>query len=349
MTETEIRIGPVRPQSGPLAKTGGAAISQLSGGGSLENRQRQSEQDIRALQDQILALSKLLDQQISVPMLIASGPNHQAGVVPDPGSTSGTTKFLREDATFAAVSATALVGVVPIANGGTGTASTLTGLVRGSASAMTAAELSGDVTTSGSNATTIANLAVTNAKIANSTIDLTAKVTGVLPVANGGTGTASGSITGTGALTFTSAGATTVALKPGTDSTTAVQLQNAAGTAIVNVDSTNSILSVGTVTPYAGANPAKFQVHNGTDQNLLFRAKINLGDGVALHSINDAYAASKGLELIGSAIYLNAALYQAALAGVPVYANNAAAITGGLGQGAWYRTGADPDFICIVH
>lgn len=34
----------------------------------------------------------------------------------------------------------------------------------------------------------IENLAVTNAKIANSTIDLTAKVTGVLPVANGGTG-----------------------------------------------------------------------------------------------------------------------------------------------------------------
>lgn len=49
--------------------------------------------------------------------------------------------------------------------------------------------LIGDVTTTGSSATTtIANLAVTNAKIANSTIDLTAKVTGKLPVANGGTG-----------------------------------------------------------------------------------------------------------------------------------------------------------------
>src|ERR1039458_3857739 len=38
-------------------------------------------------------------------------------------------------------------GTVAVANGGTGTASTLTGLVRGSSSAMTAAELSGDVTT----------------------------------------------------------------------------------------------------------------------------------------------------------------------------------------------------------
>lgn len=38
----------------------------------------------------------------------------------------------------------------------------------------------------------IADSAVTNAKINNSTIDLTSKVTGVLPVANGGTGISSG-------------------------------------------------------------------------------------------------------------------------------------------------------------
>lgn len=51
--------------------------------------------------------------------------------------------------------------------------------------------LTGDVTGSGTGsfATTIANNAVTNAKIANGTIDLTAKVTGILPQANGGTGT----------------------------------------------------------------------------------------------------------------------------------------------------------------
>lgn len=46
--------------------------------------------------------------------------------------------------------------------------------------------LTGDVTASGpgSAAATIANLAVTNAKIANGTVDLAAKVTGLLPVAN---------------------------------------------------------------------------------------------------------------------------------------------------------------------
>lgn len=37
------------------------------------------------------------------------------------------------------------------------------------------------------------------------------------------------------------------------------------------------------------------------------------------------------------------------LTSVPVYADNAAAITGGLVIGALYRTGADPDHLCIVH
>jgi len=35
------------------------------------------------------------------PVFVASGASHAAGAVPDPGSTAGTTRFLREDATFA--------------------------------------------------------------------------------------------------------------------------------------------------------------------------------------------------------------------------------------------------------
>lgn len=35
--------------------------------------------------------------------------------------------------------------------------------------------------------------------------------------------------------------------------------------------------------------------------------------------------------------------------GLPVYSNNAAAIAGGLTPGAFYRTGADPDVLCVVH
>jgi hypothetical protein len=52
-------------------------------------------------------------------------------------------------------------------------------------------QLTGDVTAgpgSGSQVATIAPLAVTNAKIANSTIDLATKVTGALPILNGGSG-----------------------------------------------------------------------------------------------------------------------------------------------------------------
>lgn len=62
-------------------------------------------------------------------------------------------------------------GTLPIASGGTGTGSTLTGLMRGSASAMTAAELSGDVSTSGSNVTAIGASKVTGTMIVNGTVD----------------------------------------------------------------------------------------------------------------------------------------------------------------------------------
>jgi len=37
-----------------------------------------------------------------LPIFIGSGPTHAPGAVPDPGSVAGTTKFLREDATWAA-------------------------------------------------------------------------------------------------------------------------------------------------------------------------------------------------------------------------------------------------------
>jgi hypothetical protein len=35
--------------------------------------------------------------------------------------------------------------------------------------------------------------------------------------------------------------------------------------------------------------------------------------------------------------------------GLPVFANNAAALLGGLTVGAFYRTGGDPDVVCVVH
>jgi hypothetical protein len=71
-------------------------------------------------------------------------------------------------------------GVLPIANGGSNTSSTLTGIVRGG-SAYTAAELSGDVTTSGSNAATVVKVNGTTVgtnSSADQTVVTTASATG---------------------------------------------------------------------------------------------------------------------------------------------------------------------------
>ncbi len=74
---------------------------------------------------------------------------------------------------------TQVKGILPTGNGGTGTASTLTGIVRGS-SAYTAAELSGDATTSGSNAVTVVKVngtTVTTNASADQTMVTTASAT----------------------------------------------------------------------------------------------------------------------------------------------------------------------------
>lgn len=34
---------------------------------------------------------------------------------------------------------------------------------------------------------------------------------------------------------------------------------------------------------------------------------------------------------------------------LPIYASNSAAKAAGLSVGAFYRTGGDPDYVCIVH
>lgn len=41
------------------------------------------------------------DLTLAVPVFVASGASHASGIVPDPGSTAGATRFLREDASFA--------------------------------------------------------------------------------------------------------------------------------------------------------------------------------------------------------------------------------------------------------
>lgn len=81
-------------------------------------------------------------------------------------------------------------GVAPVANGGTGTASTLTGLVRGNSSAMTAAELSGDASTSGSNAVTFATVNSNVGSFTNTNLTVNGK--GLITAASNGTAVPTG-------------------------------------------------------------------------------------------------------------------------------------------------------------
>ena len=58
-----------------------------------------------------------------------------------------------------------------------------------------------------------------------------------------------------------------------------------------------------------------------------------------------------GTDMLPDSAYQSGTVYRTSLRLIttPVYANNAAAISGGLGIGTAYRTGADPDQLCIVH
>jgi hypothetical protein len=64
------------------------------------------------------ATVKLVDGQLVATALGASGGSHSAGIAPDPGASSGSTKFLREDATWAVPSGGGGSSANPSASGG---------------------------------------------------------------------------------------------------------------------------------------------------------------------------------------------------------------------------------------
>lgn len=124
-------------------------------------------------------------------------------------SINGNSNAAQTIAAGTGISVSSGGGTTTISNTGLTTSLTDSHILVGNGSNVaTDVAASGDLTLANTGAFTIANLAVTNAKIANSTIDLTAKVTGTLPVTNGGSGNSSlttysvlcGGTTSTGAM-----------------------------------------------------------------------------------------------------------------------------------------------------
>lgn len=156
---------------------------------------------------------------------------------------------------------------------------------------------------------------------------------------------------GTGSVSFASSGGT-----PG-GSTGDIQFNNAgvfANAADINASATAGMSSDGNM---GMVSPGSFSF-TSTASFVSFEAvqNVNLisdGADITLEADQSVTVTSDnaGISFTASSGFIgfNAASYNLNLAGLPIFANNAAAISGGLGSGDFYRTGADPDVVCVVH
>ncbi len=73
--------------------------------------------------------------------------------------------------------------------------------------------------------------------------------------------------------------------------------------------------------------------------------------GIGLDGMPRTLTQANTMSIMGGNVGINTLSPTSVLhvVGLPIYANNAAAIMGGLTPGAFYRTGADPDPVCVVH
>jgi hypothetical protein len=255
---------------------------------------------------------------------------------------------------------------IPVASGGTGTGTPA--LVPGTGISITGTWPNNTITNTSAYATLADPLTVAHGGTGTATPSLVAgagiSITGSWPnntitntsayatladpltVAHGGTGTADGSITGTGALTFAAGGANQdVNLTP--SGSGVIVLGNPLSYGIVDLEGVAG--SVRRLGIRSGASLRWDLAVNATAEG-----GGNVGSDFDLSRYNDVGAwngyalfiqRSNGFVGIGT----NVPTSKLQVVGLPVYANNAAAVAGGLTAGAFYRTGADPDPVCVVH
>ena len=135
--------------------------------------------------------------------------------------------------------------------------------------------------------------------------------------------------------------------------------------AFVVINPNGQLVGIGTVSPTLGLtvdtgitqNVALFQASSGNFAEIQVQDSAGAAHVVRLRNragIFELYSDNGSLGLVQTTvghigIGTTTANSPLAVVSLPVYANNAAAITGGLAAGDFYRTGGDPDLVCVTH
>jgi hypothetical protein len=203
----------------------------------------------------------------------ASGTNHAAGIVPDPGTTAGTTRYLREDGTWS----------TPTGTGGSG------GGGGGSVAAITSGTIDGTViggTTPAAGSFTTLTASTPIAATSGGTGSGTAPAAGQVLVGNAG-GTAFAPQTVSGDCTLLASGAVTCTKTNGTT------FGSAATTSATAYDAAGAAAAVAS----AGLQKA----NNLSDLASAATARTNLGLGTAATTAATAYDAAGAAAAVQSA------------------------------------------------
>jgi len=213
--------------------------------------------------------------------LVGTYPNPVVALV---GGVEATVVGIGATAANAATPANAASTIVQRDGSGNFAAGTITAALNGNAATVT-----NGLTSTGAYADPAWLTALSGAKVVGNIAGSAANVTGVVAVANGGTGTSTGSITGTGALTFAAGGSNqSVTLTPSGSGFTLLKGNVGVGTsspsALLHLKGSGGLANALQIDPYGTAAESTGELHfaelaaNGID-TVAFRAPDALAGG----------------------------------------------------------------------